>query len=303
MRKAVTLIIILVALLAVYWMVESDNSVVTTTQEFIEADSASITKMEIHSAQNDVVLVRESSGWFVEGEKQYPVDDRTLSLAITKFEQMTKKALISERPEKFADLQVDDSSGVKVTVTQGDKVTTLLLGKAGPTFQTSYARIAGSNEIWEISGNHRGSFDRKRDDWRDKKVCDYEMSDFNKFVLTYPDQSFSATLQDSVWHVKSGSNEFDADGKLIERLSRMASRISAVEFADTLAENAFDQPDFHMIADLASGESLDIKLIKDGDEKYFLRKAEALSDFVIYKATAEALMKKPEDFVRKEESK
>ncbi|RQV94194.1 DUF4340 domain-containing protein [bacterium] len=301
MKKAVTLIIILVVLLAVYWMIESEKPVVSTDQQFITADSASITKLEIHSAKNDVTLTKQGGGWMVDGEKPYPANERTLGLALAKFNQMSKKALISERPERFADMEVDDSLGVKVTVHAGDKSSTLILGKAGPTFQTSYARLDGSNEIWEVSGNNRSTFDKKLDDWRDKTINQYEMADFKKYVLNYPDHSFTAELQDSVWHITAGSRAFDGDARLIERLSRMMSRMNAVEFADTLAEDTFDDPDFQIIADLVSGETIDIKLKKFDEDRFFLRKAGAVSDFVIYKATAEAMMKQPDDFVKKEE--
>ena len=304
MKKNLMLIGILIALVGIYYFgIREQAPVVSVDRPLIEADSSNITKLEIHSATNDVVLVKQGGLWIVDGEKPYPVNDRTLATALGKFAQMSKKALISERPERFADMEVDDSAGVKIAIHLGDEVINLILGKAGPTFQTSYARLDGSNKIWEVSGNHRGTFDRKRDDWRDKTICKYEMADFKKFLLTYPDQSYSVELQDSIWHVNTGKTEFDADTKLVERLSRMVSRMNAVEFADTLTEDAFDKPDFHIVASLISGETVDIKLIEYDEEKFLLRKTGSVSDFVIYKATAEALMKQPDDFVKKEEGK
>ena len=303
MKKALTLIIILAVLLAVYWMVESEKPVVSAEEHFIKADSASITKLEMHSTKGDVVLLRQGDGWIIEGEKPYPVNERMLGLALKKFAEMSKKALISERPEKFTDMEVDDSLGVKVTVYQGDKATTLILGKAGPTFQTSYARLDGSDEIWEISGNHRSTFDKNLEDWRDKTINKYELEDFNKYVLTYPDHSFTMIKQDSLWDIQDGKQKIEGDLKLVERLSRMMSRMNAVEFVDTLAQDFFDEPDFQITADLVSGETVDIKLKKFGEDKFYLRKAGAISDYIIYKATAEAMMKQPEDFVKKEEEK
>lgn len=303
MKKAVTLVVILVVLLLVYWMVESEKPVVSTDQQFISADSASITKLVIHSATNDVTLDKQGGVWMVEGDKPYPANERTLGLALSKFAQMSKKALISERPEKFTDMEVDDSLGVKVTVYVGDKPTTIYIGKAGPTFQTSYVRLDGSNEIWEVAGNHRSSFDKKREDWRDKTINHYEMTDFQKFTLNYPDHSFTLEQLDTLWQINTGTQLIDGDAKLVERLTRMISRINAVDFADTLAEDTFDKPDFQIIADLVSGEKADIKLKKFGDDKFYLRKAGAVSDYVIYKATAEAMMKQPDDFIRKDEEK
>jgi hypothetical protein len=291
------LVIALVVLIAIYTFLGRSKPVVSTTDRpLIEADSASITQLDIHSAKGDVTLIKQGNGWKISGEKTYPVNEKMLGGVLSKFSQMSKKALISKRPEKLAEMEVDESAGVKVTVHTGDKSSVIILGKAGPTMQTCYARLDGSDEVWEISGNHRASFDRKRDDWRDKTINNYELADFQRYVLTSPEQSFTLELQDSIWHVKAGATEFDADSKIVERLSRMMSRMNTVEFADTLAADVFDRPVFQIVATLKSGENVELKLVKKDEEKYFLRKTGAATDFVVYNATANALMKKPDEF-------
>jgi hypothetical protein len=297
MKKNLSLVIILLALVAVYFFVVQEKTpVVSIDRPLVEADSASITKLVIHSAENDVELIKQGDGWMVNGTKPYPANERTLGTALKRFSEMSKKALISEQSDRFSDFEVGDSAGVKVTVQAGGKSTTLILGKAGPTFQTSYVRLAGSDEIWEISGNHRGTFDRKSVDWRDKTINQYENADFTKLELIYPDQSFTVGKQDTVWHLKSAKMEFDADTRLVERLTRMLSRMNTVEFADTLGEDIFANPSFQLLAELTTGETVDIKLVSKDEEKFYLRKAGAMSDFVIYKSTANALMKMPTDF-------
>jgi hypothetical protein len=295
-KKIAYLVIALIVLLGIYFFAGREPVVSTKNRPLIEADSASITQIDIHSAKGDVTLIKQGDGWKISGDKTYPVNEKMLGGALGKFSQMSKKALISKRPEKLAELEVDEGAGVKVTVHTGDKSSVIILGKAGPTMQTCYARLDGSDEVWEISGNHRATFDRKRDDWRDKTINSYELADFQKYVLTSPEQSYTLELQDSTWHVRAGATEFVADSKIVERLSRMMSRINTVEFADTLGANAFDRPDFEVVATLKSGETVDLKLVKMNEEKYFLRKAGAATDFVVYNATANALIKKPDEF-------
>ena len=67
-----------------------------------------------------------------------------------------------------------DSGATRVTIGEGNKSSTFLLGKAGPTMQTSYARLATSKEVWEIAGNHTGTFKKKSKDWRDKTITSFD---------------------------------------------------------------------------------------------------------------------------------
>jgi len=296
-KSRITLIVILVVLALIYLYVERErSSVVEIDRPFVEVDTTLVTRLDISSADNEIALIKEGDGWVVGGESPYPANERTVTSALNRFEQMNRKALISEREEKFTDFEVDDSAGVRLTIHQGGEPIMLILGKAGPTYQTSYARLEGSSEIWEIGGNHKATFDRKPADWRDKTINSLDMEEFTRFDLRYPDLSFSLEKRDTVWHVSSPKEEFDVEGNLADRLLRMMSRMNTVEFVDTLAEDAFDPPLFQIVAELQSGDPIDIKLIKKDDQQYFLRKAGARSDFVIYNSTAEALMKKPDDF-------
>jgi hypothetical protein len=216
---------------------------------------------------------------------------------------MKKLSMITERAERYPDFQVTDSGATRVTIGQGGKTESFVLGKAGPTMQTSYARQGSSKEVWEIAGNHTGTFKRKSKDWRDKTITDVDMNTINKVIIEYPQQTLSLTLADSVWTVDTGKEKFTGGRELVERLTRMISKISAVDFADTLSREAFDHPEARIVATLTTGEVIEFKLIpKDAEaNQYFLRKEGAAADFVVYKSTANALMKKPEDFRAKSE--
>jgi hypothetical protein len=223
--------------------------------------------------------------------------------AIQKQQEMKNLSMVTERPDRYADFQVADSGATIVTIGQGGKNTSFLLGKPGPTLQTSYARQVASKEVWEIAGNHSGTFNRKAKEWRDMKITTVDMNAIQSVVLEYPSQSVRLSLADSVWKVDTGKEQFEASKDLAERLTRMISKFSAVDFADTLAPEAFDKPEAHIIATLNTGETIDLKLIPKDEAKsqYYVRKQGASSDFVIYKSTADALMKKPEDFKQKDD--
>ena len=302
-NRNLLLLVALVVLIGIYWMIQKNQPVVEADRPFVEADSAKINLLRIESPDETVELTKEGDKWWVTKPIRYPAAEKTVQTAVQKLKEMKRLTVVTERADRYGDFQVGDSAATRVTVGQGGKTTTFVLGKAGPSMQTSYARLENSKEVWEIAGNHAGTYKKKAKDWRDKTVTDVDMNTISKVVIEYPQQTVTLTLVDTVWKVDAGKEKFDGEKSLVERLTRMISKMNAVDFADTLAPNAFDKPEAHVVTTLTTGETIDFKLIaKDAEgNQYFLRKDGASSDFVIYKSTATALMKKSEDFKTKPE--
>jgi hypothetical protein len=303
MKRSITLIVVLAVLLGIYWLVQSRRPVVSGARPFVEYDSAAVNLMRMETATDTVELRKEGEQWSLTVPLKFPAAQSTVQQAISRLREMEKLTLITSNTDRHSEFQLNDSLGVKVTIGQGNKLTTLYVGRTGPTGQTTYARLAGSGDVWEIGGNHASTFKRKAKDWRDKTITEFNLGDFRKITLRYPDQTLTLSLVDTAWKVDAGREQFDAANDLVERLTNLLARMSGVDFADTLSANAFDQPVFQLQAELAAGQTVDLKLIpKDADgNQYYLRKAGATADYVIYKSTANALMKKAEDFKPKAE--
>jgi len=298
MKRSITLIVVLVVLLGIYWLVQSRRPVVSASRPFVEYDSAAVNLIRVETATDTVELRKEGDQWNLVVPLRFPAAQRTAQQAVGRLREMEKLTLITNNPARYAEFQVNDSAGVKVTIGQGNKLAVFYLGRTGPTGQTTYARLANSKEVWEIGGNQAATFKRKAKDWRDRTVTEFNQGDIRKITLRYPDQTLTLSLVDTVWKVDAGKEQFDGAKDLVGRLTGLLSRMSAVDFADTLGPNAFDQPAFELVAELTSGQTVDLKLIpKDAEgSQYFLRKSGASADYVIYKSTANALMKKADDF-------
>jgi hypothetical protein len=301
MKRSITLILALAVLLGIYWLVQSRRPVVSAARPFVEYDSAAVNLMRVETATDTIELRKEGDLWNLVVPLKFPAAQNTVQQAISRLRDMEKLTLITKNTDRHSEFQVNDTLGVKVTIGQGNKRTVFYVGRTGPTGQTTYARMANANDVWEIGGNQATTFKRKAKDWRDKTITEFNGGDFRKITLHYPDQTLTLALEDTVWKVDAGREQFDGERDLVERLTNLLSRMSGVDFADTLAANAFDQPVFQLEAEFASGQTLDLKLIaKDAEAtQYYLRKAGATADYVIYKSTANALMKKAEDFKSK----
>jgi hypothetical protein len=290
---------LLIVLFGVYWFVNKSEPVAQTNVPLVNADSASVSFMKIVTATDTVELRKEGDGWKVSGAKPYPANSQNVGRALQKFAQMTRKAVVTDKPDRYAEFEVDGAKGVQVVVTSGGKEQTLILGKPSPSMQTSYARVEGDKEVWEIGGNHASTFRRPRADWRDKTITTLPMDSIRKVTITFPTEQVVLSKVDTTWSGTMNGTPFTAAKSQIERVTRLLSKMSAVEFSDTLSDAAFSTPECTVLAEMSDGSSTELKLVKRDDKQYFLRKSGALSDFVIYNSTAEVLMKKPDDLIEK----
>jgi len=303
MKRSLILLVVLVALIGIYWAVQSSRPVAQVDRPFVVLDTAKVITLRVESATDTVELARRGAQWFVVTPLEFPAAARNVEQALGRLAEMKKLTMITNRAERFAEFQVDDVAGVKVEAGDGTTTTVFLLGKMGPTGGTCYARMEGSNEVWEISGNQTPSFKRAVKDWRDKTISEYDRENFAKFTVELPGQSFTLTREDTVWKAKSGAEEFEADKNQVSRLTGLLSRMSGVDFADTLSADVFTAPACRLIAEFVGGETLDLRLIprSDDDNQYFVSKTGALADYVIYKSTAEVLTRRLSEYKPKPE--
>lgn len=299
MNRSLLLVVLLLALVAIYWFVNKSEPVAQTNVPLIVADSASVSYLKITTATDTIEMRKEGDGWKVGGAKPYPANAQNIGRALQKLDQMTRKAIVTEKEDRYPDFEVDNAKGVLVDVTSGGKEQSVVLGKPSPSMQTSYARIPGEDEVWEVGGNPASAFRRPKADWRDKTLTALPMDSIRKVTITFADEQIVLAKADTTWSGTSNGKAFPASKSQIERVTRMLSKINTVEFADTLSDATFATPLCTVLAEMADGSSTELKLVKRDDKQYFVRKSGALSDFVIYNSTADVLMKRPADLVDK----
>lgn len=299
MNRSLLLVALLLALVGIYWFVNKSEPVAQTNVPLIMADSASVSYLKITTSADTIELRKEGDGWKVGGAKPYPANAQNIGRALQKLEQMTRKAIVTEKADRFADFEVDEAKGVQVVMTSGGKEQSVVLGKPSPSMQTSYARVSGEDEVWEVGGNPASAFRRPKADWRDKTLTALPMDSIQKVTITFPDEQVILSKVDTSWTCTANGKPFPAAKSQIERVTRMLSKINTIEFADTLTDAMFANPTCTVIAEMADGSSTELRLVKRDDKQYFVRKSGALSDFVIYNSTADVLMRRPADLVEK----
>lgn len=299
MNKTLVLGAVLLALIGIYVVVNQSEPVAKANVPIVEADSADVTALRIVTSTDTVDLRKEGDGWKILGAKVFPANTANIGRAVQKFAQMTKKAIVTEKPDRYSEFEVDGTKGVMVTVTAKGKESTLILGKAGPTMQTSYARLEGSKEVWEIGGNHASSFRRPSSDWRDKTITALPMDSIRVVQVKHDNVELVLSKQDTNWTSTENGVAFPGVKQQIERVTRMLARMNSVEFADTLTDATFANPTATVNVEMLDGSRTELKFVPRDDKQFYVRRTGAMTDYVIYNSTAQVLLKRKEDLVDK----
>ncbi len=299
MNKTLVLAAVLLALIGLYVVLNQNEPTAKLDIPLVEADSADVTAMRVVTVSDTVELRKEGDGWKIMGAKAFPANPQNVGRAVQRFGQMTRKAIVTDKPDRYGEFEVDGVKGVQVTLTANGQERTIFLGKAGPTMQTSYARVEGSKEVWEVGGNHASNFRRPAADWRDKTISALAMDSVRVVTVRHDGRELVLTKQDSVWSSTENGVAFPGMKQHIERITRMLSRINAVEFADTLGAAFFDAPKATVLVEMLDGARMELKFVPRDDKQYYVRKTGALTDYVLYNSTVEVLLRKKEDLVDK----
>ncbi len=196
----------------------------------VQIDSLAVDKIELRTPTSRVVLEKKGVEWFVEKPLVYKADQSNVANAIHQAKSFIVKNIVSSSPEKHGLFQVD-SLGTMVTVYEkGAHKTSFILGKSGPTFSDSYARLASSNDVALVSGGFSYTFNRPLKEWRDRTIFSMPKENIKSVEFQFGDTTFTLAFQDSAWKIGKDS----ADVSTVESLLSSLSKFEADEFIDSI---------------------------------------------------------------------
>jgi hypothetical protein len=301
MRKQTWLLVIAaVILLLIYLASRSKTPVKREAEYFIKVDSTAIQKVEIRSDNSSVVLEKRGDKWWVTDPIEYPANPQYCNELSGKLADLEIENLISEQVDKQSMFEVTDSAGTLLTITAGGKQPgNIIMGKMSDSYRHTYMRKADSDKIYLVKGVYKSYFNRKAKDWRDKTIASYDRDQLRGFVLTYPNSTFELTMVDSVWMVKSGTEQFAADKGNVDRLVNMVHNLQCFDFVDSLDTRKYDfsKPAFQLKV-MTTADQFTLKVLPEDKDskKYVVEKEGALTHFIIYESTAKAMMKELDEF-------
>jgi hypothetical protein len=206
-----TLLIIFGGLLAIFILVQiihRSKGESNFKTKFLEIDTAKIKAITIkqHNTKDEFKFIRNGKEWtiLIKGTA-HKIEEGAVKNILAELIDIKADHIAATDQAGWQEYQTTDSASTHVQIEQeGKAITELLVGKFSyqQNQQYTYARLAGENEVYAVSGFLAMTVNRKPNDFRDKSMVKItNPSDITKLVFSYPDSSFVLSKENNVWMV------------------------------------------------------------------------------------------------------
>lgn len=304
-KSLLVLVALLLVLLAVFlWSSHSEKEAIAPSEvdNFVALDSGAVNKIEVKKLGSHLEFTRQPDGWYL-------VDStRTYKTAAGMVEDIEKLSygldvgeMVSDNPEKQMLFQVDTLLATYVQFYRdGNLLGALYVGKAGPSYQETYVRKPGSDEVYLAKGSLSYLFNRPPSGFRDKTLLSLKPDQISTIQLSGKETDYSIMHQDTLWKVLPAEGEaFVGDQAKIGRLIAQLGNFRFNDFVtnpDSL-NISFNKPDFVMEIGLADGTDRRLDFVAEGGDSrnYYVKSSTADEPYVIYDYMVNNLAKKSSD--------
>jgi hypothetical protein len=229
-------ILLLLALIFIYY--DSTHEERTFKQDIIDIDTSKITAISIYPKavnHKEVKLFKEGKYWRVrlENNRSFPAEESKVVNLINMLGGIKANSVAAQSESKWKEFKVD-TSGTRVKVFEGsDNTLDMTIGKFSYQQQfrsmSSYVRVKGDKNIYEVNGFLDFAFNQKPDYFRNSTLVNDDYTRWKRLNFSYPDSSFQLSKDSSgYWTV----NNIRVDSAKTINYLRTLSHLSGNGFID-----------------------------------------------------------------------
>ena len=166
MKKSTGLaLLVCVVLAALVWSKQGEKQERGVSRvSFAELDVNAITGLTM-KGKHPVVLKRQGDAWVVENGRR--ADSTAVQAALDALLKIDSTTLVTQKPERFAELKVESKEGTHVLALAGDAVVAdFVIGSAG----AGGSNILSQNKVYSMKRVFPGTFSRPTASWVDRRV-------------------------------------------------------------------------------------------------------------------------------------
>jgi hypothetical protein len=273
-------------------------------------DTIEVTRTKI------TTVIRKEGGKFKVVTPPYPADENNAKQAFEAIEKLDFGDVVSDQKAKHAEFEVGDD-GLRVVAKNGDKpLAELLVGKS--VGSGTMVRVPGKDDVWQVNGAIRYTFDKGPADWRDKSITTFTVADAEKIdiksktggtiTLTKAQKDGKPKDGDKTpppaggddWTVASSSVPIPKiDPSVATTLVSTLASWKAFDFADDVKSEAagLADPALTVTVSLKGGKSA-VAMIgnKKTDDDFYVKNGESPQVFLVKKYGVEHVNKRPIEF-------
>ncbi len=237
----------------------------------LEAELEGIDERSLESAllsgpDREIEVARTGGEWTVNGHE---ADSAAVARMFTALAEAEVGALAAANLDNHERLGVagDDAWTLEFRLGGGER-RVVALGRVGSVFQTAYARLPGSDEVYTVRGDLRGSFTRTLSDWRDKLVARVDTASISSLEIERGGEVVVVERGEEGWTV-AGSGAVP-DSTSVANVLDEVDEVRAIGFAEEGSE--FPAEDVRRLTALgASGDTLLALEMAPVDAEYWVR--------------------------------
>lgn len=219
-------------------------------------------------------IALDNGKWVIRAnDRTYDADPDLITNMINELSQLKAVQKVAAQKDKWADFDVTDSSGVRVTVNSDKKVVgDLYIGRFTYNQNTrkpkTYVRINKDKDVFAVEGYLSMTFNRDLNGLRNKTIFRGNRNDISKISLNYPaDSSFTLSKEGMNWLI----NGSPADSVQASNFLGAISYLTGAEFRDDISPANLDNAPFSVVLEGANMPTVEIKAIQESDGRTAIR--------------------------------
>jgi hypothetical protein len=204
-----TLIIVLAALVGVYFIVQytgGKKKSKSLRTELVQIDTAKVSKVTVEANGELVDIYQEAGVWKLKlsDGKIVGASDANIKSALGALLTVKPSRMASRKESKWTEYQVDDSTGTRVQVYEGsDKTLDIMLGRFGVQGQKSYhtfVRLFEDKEVYVANNFMNFSVPSDAASYRNQQLMRTDQDTLIAVTLNYPaDSSVQLSNNGGLW--------------------------------------------------------------------------------------------------------
>jgi hypothetical protein len=151
-------------------------------------DPAKIDRLAIDRPDGALELVRRDGRWLIQPQ-EHPADPGMVSDMLTELGELQLTALVSTAGD-YRRYDLDPGHRIRVIARTGEDIRRELdIGKIAGTYQHTYVRLAGDDNVYHARGSLRPVFDRRAEALRDKTVLTFAVKSIETITVQVGDKT------------------------------------------------------------------------------------------------------------------
>ncbi len=258
-------------------------------------DKDKVSKVEIHGPKG-ALLAKGSAGWTVadplKADVTFATDEALVTSLLGALSEVKATDYVTSRPERLAELELDDAKGLKVTVSGEGAPASLVFGKAAKAGGV-YVKLPGSGDVFSTNARLASLARRDVNGWRKRSLLAVKVEELVSLKVKLEDSELSLSQKDGVWSVEPAPPKgFRFDPAAAQRLAQQLAGLSAQDFG---ADATVATQSAQLVAQTKDGRAVDVTLGAEANGLVPVRVAGDAQVYLVSAFTAKALTKKLED--------